>query len=63
MKEQRNKALNEILEIVESLYQLFKDHKKVAAGVLLFEFWVHSLAVHHLSELKQFMDLVPFLGH
>jgi len=52
----------EILEIVSSLYNLAKGHKKTTIMVILFEIWVHSLMFQHLAELKHIWQLVPFIG-
>ena len=50
-----------VATIINEFTTLFKAHKRKFLLFMLFELWVHGLAVHHLSELKSLMELIPFL--
>lgn len=51
------------LEIMSKLYDIAKANPKKAALIILFELWLHSLLFHHMQEMKDLMDLIPFFNH
>ena len=51
------------LEIMSKLYDIAKANPKKAALFVLLELYAHSLLLHHLQEIRDIMDLIPFFGH
>lgn len=48
--------------IVAEVLDLIRKHKRVAFLIIIFEIWIHGLFFQHLTELKEILELIPFVG-
>lgn len=52
-----------VVEIFKELLCLIRKHPRKAVLFIVLELWVHSLGFHHIEEMKDLMDLIPFFNH
>lgn len=49
--------------VFSEVWPIIVRHKKTVFIIVVFEVWVHGLAIHHAGELKSLMELFPFFGN
>ncbi len=47
--------------IAGQLFELAKEHPKKTAMIFFIELYAHSLIFQHLKEMRDMLDLIPFI--